>query len=195
MWSIKFRSFLCCFISVWQSDLSPHFLWSDLLPGHSIHVINIIQTSLILRWDSPWRLCPGLHPWEAPPAATQVFVHATESECSPLPTQQIHMSPPSPHPTTTTTQASGAPTQQLFHQRYTQPPPTYSVAALSGQRLWTGGPSHPSLVDKALWLPGLLNTHTHARVGAQTHVNPVFLRCISLGVKRRQSGKGLCSFI
>lgn len=62
-------------------------------------------------------------------------------------------------------------TRQLFHQRCTQPPSVYSTLALSGQRPWTGGPSHPSLVDKALWLPGLRNTHTHAD-GTDTRVHP-----------------------
>lgn len=72
------------------------------------------------------------------------------------------------------------------------PPSPNPTPLLSAQHPWTGGPSLPSLVDKAHWLLSLLSTHTHTH--AHKLVNPLLTVLHLIRAKEEQEGKKrLCS--
>lgn len=127
----------------------------------------------IIRWLFLLKLCGRVHLWET----TQPHAVNTGSKC------KIHTAAI----TTNTHLPLSTPTiQQLSHHwTPTHPPPPNPISLLSTQRPWTGGPSRPSLVDKAHWLLTPLNAHTHARMYKHAHT-PLLLHCISLRPKRRE---------
>lgn len=176
MWSVELR-------------FSPLFKLGFISSLSSTH--HSYSLAPVLRWVSLPRPRPGPRSWEAPPTTTQVSVPETRSECPTFPPQQTHMSShrttPQPAPTPTThpaavSSALNTTPIHIFHPGALRPAPL-NRWPLSPLISWQS-----TLITRP---PRL--TYTHVR--AQTHVHPLFLHCISLSLKRRRWGKGLCSLI